>query len=720
MITNRILLFASLIFAAGTSARAQDAPSWMNPTLDETGTYWIAEPLATAMTGISEIEIPASITKDGRTLHVKEIKGFGSYTDITKVTIKGTDVVIDDGAFSGCTGLAEVVFEGSVTSIGASAFAGCTALTEFSIPKSVTEIGSMCFKECTALKSVRFEGGGLTTIPQQMFLSCTSIEELEIPDGVTTIKAWAFSGCTSLKTLTLPKTVTIIRSNVLQNCSAFETLKLYAAASTTTLTSSSFSNTSSKNALTLLVPNNQVPAYQADSNWNTIFTGGIKGIFAFTPEIGPGGKYIISASDSEAVLDVFRALSNPNGAFANANVNLTNDVAFSPVVLDYEALSASNIFTVLDAFPTVGSYAGEFNGANISGLTMRSAGLFGTLEEGSQVNNLVLQDATLYVDPSDTETYEVDGDDVTIHILAKTNNGTVTNFGFSGDIIVDEALATGKEISVCAVNEMGDDAEINGFVHLGELATIGDGNTKRCITIKQNLGVKRPPGKSTKVATNKSASNKYISTIDFDSEEYEQSVCAFTDEEFASGLVAYWLNFTGPGFTGDYTGYWAQGQKVPVPATTSASGEATNSLDLVNYGTTNMRHITSGPTFANVGSQITIEYDVTPSSVTIGGERFTGFGTNKMTVTFDPYKAISLTFPKTQTALDEPAAPEKASYSIAGRTVTVSGVPAGSEVRLTSFTGIVVATSKGQSITAPRAGAYVLSFGGNTQKIVLK
>ena len=686
MTTYKTFIFSALTCLASLTAQAQTDESYFDYLYDEeTGTgsiYLNGKVEAASLTG--EITIPST------------------YNDDPITTIK-------EGGFMLCTGITKVIIEAGVQEIGENAFNGCTAIKEVTIPKSVTTLGSQCFANCPALETVYFEGGGkLTTIPSGAFTNCDNMAELTVPEGVTTIETNAFYGCTKLKSLTLPKTVETLGVNIYNN--AIDTVRLYAAVPPTI--SNSFSSADAK---VLLVPD---PDVYTAAGWDTCFTN-ILPLFSFAEETTTDGKLQIAVTDQKTALEAIHAIADDTntGKYYNASVVLKNDIAFTPVEFDADTTTATNVFTFLSALPTIATYAGELTGATISNLTMRSSGLFRKIDEGAKVNGLVFEDALLYVDPTD-DRYETDGDDVTIHLLADTLYGAVTNFGFSGDILVDEDFASGKEISVSAVNEMGETGEISGFLHIGSLLT--QGNTKRCITIKQNLGVKRPPGKSTKLATSKSlASNKSATDgfYTYSADELTKSIREFSDDEFAAGAVAYWLNYSGPGYTGDYTGYWAQGKKVPVPATTV--GGVSNALFLVDYGTTDMTHVTAAKQFANNGSEITIEYDQTPASVTIGGQEFKDFGTSSMTVTFDHTKAISIAFNKSVTGLDEPKAAQ-ISVITSGLTVSVSGQAAGSTIRLISLTGKTVAATNGQSLTAPAPGLYVLRVGGQTRKVVLK
>lgn len=698
--------------------------------------------------GIESVEVKGSVSSIGQSAFyqaaalksinlpegLKEIKQYAFYecTSLTSLTTPSTLTTIGNEAFRSCSSLATLNLAEGLESIGSDAFNGDlliekitlpttlkyigkqaffnnNSVKELDIPKSVSEIAEFAFYNCTALQKVTFEGGGdLTTIPSRIFAGCNSLEEITIGEGVTTINDYAFSTCESLKTLTLPKTIEILGDHIFSGCKSLATVRLYAATKPEIM-SNSFSDvpTDAK----LLVPSKEVY-----SSFAEYFGGGIENIFTFEEESTAGtDKPEIKATDGQSFIDIFHALSDTDGGYANANVSLDADIEFEAKSLDLGSLSASNIFAALDLLPTVGSYDGSMRGATISNLTMRSAGLFGTLGANAQIDGLVLDDAVLYVDPTD-EAFEADSNDVTIHLLAKKSDGKVTNFGFSGDIIVDSELAKGKDISVCAIGETAEDSELNGFLRIGDLLGTGDG--KRCITIKQNLGVKRPTSKKIKMATSRSLStdNKSLpGTFTYDDDELLKPIREFSDEEFAQGAVAYWLNYAGPGYTGEYTAYWSQGKTVPVPA--KVIGGVSNALYAVDYGKTNTSHITSAPQFANNGSQITITYDAKPVKVTIGDSEFAGYGEGSMTVTFDHSKPINIVFASTTSAND--VQEEVLRISVNGSDIVVRGAE-GEEKALIGMLGNTVARTNGQKLTAPAKGIYLLKAGDNTVKVAIK
>lgn len=136
---------------------------------------------------------------------------------------------IGDNAFGGCVNLTsvtqvgssdEAVFPASVTSIGNYAFEGCGKLNvTFGAAKALTTIGDNAFYGCISLQRVEFEtGSALGDIGKEAFMkSGVSVVNLA-GTQVTEIGYSAFEGCASLGKLTLPETIEIININAFYGC----------------------------------------------------------------------------------------------------------------------------------------------------------------------------------------------------------------------------------------------------------------------------------------------------------------------------------------------------------------------------------------------------------------------------------------------------------------------------------------------------------------------
>lgn len=140
-------------------------------------------------------------------------------------------ITIGDNAFDGCVNLTsvtqvgssdEAVFPASVTSIGKFAFEGCGKLNmTFGAAKALTTIGDNAFYGCTSLQQVVFaQGSALSYIGKEAFMeSGVSVVDLA-GTKVTEIGYSAFEGCMSLVELALPETIEEININAFYGCTS--------------------------------------------------------------------------------------------------------------------------------------------------------------------------------------------------------------------------------------------------------------------------------------------------------------------------------------------------------------------------------------------------------------------------------------------------------------------------------------------------------------------
>lgn len=109
--------------------------------------------------------------------------------------------ISSENIFKGCTSLQNISFEegSDLTTIANNAFRNCISLQEIVIPSSVTTMGTYVFYGCTSLTKVKFEDNILITeIPLGTFYKCTSLQEITIPYSVNKISTYVFYGCTNL------------------------------------------------------------------------------------------------------------------------------------------------------------------------------------------------------------------------------------------------------------------------------------------------------------------------------------------------------------------------------------------------------------------------------------------------------------------------------------------------------------------------------------------
>ena len=156
---------------------------------------------------------------------------FEGCTGLTGLTLNDSLAIIGPYAFSGCNGIRGTVTFPENISIGHDAFewcegiealvlphnmdftynsslrgyvfVGCTGLTELDIPEGWTRIEQSNFAMCSNLQTVHLPES-LTAIDGSSFSECVSLSEINIPDGVTEIGNSAFSRCSSLTHIELP------------------------------------------------------------------------------------------------------------------------------------------------------------------------------------------------------------------------------------------------------------------------------------------------------------------------------------------------------------------------------------------------------------------------------------------------------------------------------------------------------------------------------------
>ena len=116
-----------------------------------------------------------------------------------------------------------------ITSIVDNAFNGCSSLQSINIPESVTSIGNNAFQNCSSLQSINIPSG-VTSIGNNAFYGCSSLQSITIPSSVTSIGSYAFQNCSSLQSITIPSSVTSIETYAFQNCSSLYKAKINSSA----------------------------------------------------------------------------------------------------------------------------------------------------------------------------------------------------------------------------------------------------------------------------------------------------------------------------------------------------------------------------------------------------------------------------------------------------------------------------------------------------------
>lgn len=165
---------------------------------------------------LEKVSIPESVTSI-------EKYAFAFNPALRNITIPESITLIESQTFSGCTALENITIPERVISIGNSVFYGCTSLKSINIPNNVTAIGEGVFSGCSSLSAfygkyasadnrcIIIDGilkyfapygiktytipEGIIKIEGRVFISCSSLTSVNIPDGVTSIGDYTFSSC---------------------------------------------------------------------------------------------------------------------------------------------------------------------------------------------------------------------------------------------------------------------------------------------------------------------------------------------------------------------------------------------------------------------------------------------------------------------------------------------------------------------------------------------
>ena len=120
------------------------------------------------------------------------------------------------GVFSG-SGIEAVEFEKGIAEIPNNIFIGCYELAQIEIPDTVTRIGSNAFLRCSKLADIVIPDS-VTEIGQSAFKECESVEHIVIPESVTKIERSAFCGCESLEHVELSHNLVSLGGQAFGNC----------------------------------------------------------------------------------------------------------------------------------------------------------------------------------------------------------------------------------------------------------------------------------------------------------------------------------------------------------------------------------------------------------------------------------------------------------------------------------------------------------------------
>jgi hypothetical protein len=113
----------------------------------------------------------------------------------------------------------------SVTLIPDEAFISCSSLTSVTVGNGVTSIGNSAFQGCSSLTSIAIPNS-VTSIGAVAFIECSSLTSIIIPDNVSKIDDGAFAECNGLTSLTIGNSVNSIGKYAFSGCSSLTSITI--------------------------------------------------------------------------------------------------------------------------------------------------------------------------------------------------------------------------------------------------------------------------------------------------------------------------------------------------------------------------------------------------------------------------------------------------------------------------------------------------------------
>jgi len=168
-------------------------------------------------TNLTSITMPDGVTTIGNS-------AFQCCTNLTSITMPDGVITIGSSAFEDCTSLASIIIPTGVTTIQNLTFRNCTSLKSVSLPAAITSLGNQAFMYCRILDSITIPYG-VTSIGDNAFMSC-ALTSVTIPDSVTFIGNGAFALCASLRSATLLNTLTAIPNYMFIQCSSLTVIAI--------------------------------------------------------------------------------------------------------------------------------------------------------------------------------------------------------------------------------------------------------------------------------------------------------------------------------------------------------------------------------------------------------------------------------------------------------------------------------------------------------------
>ncbi|MGN1264130.1 MAG: leucine-rich repeat protein, partial [Prevotella sp.] len=138
-----------------------------------------------------DIVIPESVTYNDVTYPVTNIQSdIFKFSDITTISIPSTIKELESGTFTYCYKLTKAVLPNNMTTIPNEFFLNCTALNDVNFPDSLRRIESAAFYK-TAITSINLPDS-IYYIADYAFMACNKVGDIHLPSALETVGERAF------------------------------------------------------------------------------------------------------------------------------------------------------------------------------------------------------------------------------------------------------------------------------------------------------------------------------------------------------------------------------------------------------------------------------------------------------------------------------------------------------------------------------------------------
>ena len=153
---------------------------------------------------------------------------FESCSSLQSVELPSLTTISGSYAFQSCSSLQYVNMPSLTTISGGYSFSSCSSLQSVNMPSLQTISSGPAFKSCSALQSVKLPSLQTIINGSQTFASCSSLQSIELP-SLQTISGnslWLFINCTKLQKLFIPQIEYIYYDRVFQGCTSLNLIEI--------------------------------------------------------------------------------------------------------------------------------------------------------------------------------------------------------------------------------------------------------------------------------------------------------------------------------------------------------------------------------------------------------------------------------------------------------------------------------------------------------------